>query len=39
MPWLAEHQPPHCLITAWNYASDIRDKHPDYQGRWWTAFS
>ena len=39
MPWLAEHQPPHCLITAWNYASDIRGKHPDYQGRWWTAFS
>ena len=31
-------QPHHCLITAWNYARDIRLKNPGYRGQWWTAF-
>jgi hypothetical protein len=22
------------VITAWNYARDIRAQHPDYPGRW-----
>ncbi|HVJ20313.1 MAG TPA: methyltransferase domain-containing protein [Polyangiaceae bacterium] len=27
-----------CLITAWNYAADIRRNNPAYAGKWLTAF-
>lgn len=27
------------IITAWNYAADIRAQHPDYRGRWVTAWT
>jgi len=27
-----------CLITAWNYAREIRANNPGYPGRWLTAF-
>ena len=30
--------PPVTLITAWNNANDIREQHPEYTGRWLTAF-
>ena len=26
------------IITAWNHAADIRARHPDYTGRWVTAW-
>lgn len=31
--------PPVTLLTAWNHAADIRAQHPDYKGRWLTAFA
>jgi SAM-dependent methyltransferase len=31
---LAERPPDTCVITAWNYAADIRAQHPTYSGRW-----
>jgi methylation protein EvaC len=31
-------QPDACLITAWNYAADIRAKHPGFKGRWLQTF-
>jgi len=30
--------PPAVLITAWPHAEDIKAQHPDYQGRWVTAW-
>ncbi len=30
--------PPAALITAWNHAADIRARHPDYTGRWVSAW-
>jgi D-mycarose 3-C-methyltransferase len=30
--------PPVTLVTAWNHAADIRKQHPEYKGRWLTAF-
>lgn len=27
-----------CLITAWNYADDIRRKHPTFRGQWLQTF-
>jgi len=35
---LQESPPDACLITAWNYARDIRAKHPEYEGTWLQAF-
>lgn len=35
---LGESPPDACLITAWNYARDIRAKHPEYRGTWLQAF-
>ncbi len=26
--------PDYCLVTAWNYYEQIRQKHPDYKGIW-----
>jgi hypothetical protein len=31
--------PPVTLVTAWNNAPDIRAQHPEYKGRWLTAFA
>jgi SAM-dependent methyltransferase len=28
----------YCLITAWNYADDIKRQNPEYSGQWLTAF-
>jgi methylation protein EvaC len=36
---LDQEQPDACLITAWNYAADIRAKHPGYTGRWLQTFA
>ena len=30
--------PDACLITAWNYAADIRAKHPTFTGEWLQTF-
>jgi hypothetical protein len=35
---LDEDQPDACLVTAWNYAHDIRRKHPTYRGTWFQTF-
>jgi hypothetical protein len=32
-------QPDVCLVTAWNYAADIRGKHPAFSGRWVQTFN
>jgi SAM-dependent methyltransferase len=29
-----KHEPDYALITAWNYAEQIRQKHPEYKGIW-----
>ena len=29
-----ERPPDYCLVTAWNYYEQIRQKHPDYKGIW-----
>jgi SAM-dependent methyltransferase len=29
-----ERPPDYCLVTAWNYYEQIRQKHPDYGGIW-----
>lgn len=31
-------QPMHCLVTAWNYRTDIEVKNDAYQGQWLSAF-
>jgi SAM-dependent methyltransferase len=36
---LDEYEPPAILITAWNHADDIVDRHPDYPGQWITAWN
>jgi SAM-dependent methyltransferase len=28
-----------CVITAWNYAADIRRKHPEFAGQWLQTFA
>jgi hypothetical protein len=28
-----------CVITAWNYAEDIRRKHADFTGDWLQTFT
>lgn len=28
-----------CVITAWNYAADIRARHSAYQGAWYSTFA
>lgn len=33
-----EDQPDVCLVTAWNYARDIRGKHPGFRGTWLQTF-
>ena len=35
---LDDEPPDACLITAWNYAADIRAKHPGFAGRWLQTF-
>ncbi len=35
---LAEDQPDVCLVTAWNYARDIRGQHPTFRGTWLQTF-
>jgi methylation protein EvaC len=35
---LDEQPPDACLITAWNYAADIRAKHPGFAGPWFQTF-
>jgi SAM-dependent methyltransferase len=35
---LDEDQPDVCLVTAWNYAGDIRSKHPAFHGTWMQTF-
>ena len=35
---LDEDQPDVCLVTAWNYARDIRGQHPGFGGRWMQTF-
>jgi SAM-dependent methyltransferase len=35
---LDEDQPDVCLVTAWNYAEDIRRKHPAFRGSWMQTF-
>ncbi len=35
---LDEDDPDVCLVTAWNYAGDIRAKHPAYRGTWMQTF-
>jgi SAM-dependent methyltransferase len=35
---LEEDQPDVCLVTAWNYAEDIRSKHRAYRGIWMQTF-
>lgn len=38
-PQRLDQEPPDaCLITAWNYAPDIRAKHPAFAGRWLQTF-
>jgi hypothetical protein len=29
-----ERPPDYCLVTAWNYFEQIRQKHPEYEGIW-----
>jgi SAM-dependent methyltransferase len=33
------HPPDVCVITAWNYAADIRQRQPWFQGRWVQSFA
>jgi novobiocin biosynthesis protein NovU/D-mycarose 3-C-methyltransferase len=35
---MARNPPDVCVITAWNYASDIMAKNADYRGRWLKTF-
>jgi SAM-dependent methyltransferase len=37
--FLTDHQPAHCLVTAWNYRDDIVRKNPQFKGKWLTAFA
>ena len=37
--WLLQKPVDFCLITAWNYAEDIRRKNPGFKGQWLTAFN
>lgn len=36
---LKEHPPDACVITAWNYAADIRAKNDGYRGEWLQTFA
>lgn len=39
-PQRMDDEPPDaCLITAWNYAEDIRARHPRFAGRWLQTFN
>jgi hypothetical protein len=33
--WFDEHQPSFCVVTAWNYFEQIKQKHPDYKNGIW----
>jgi len=37
-PHFRESPPDACVITAWNYARDIRAKHGEYRGTWLQTF-
>jgi SAM-dependent methyltransferase len=33
--WFDEHQPSFCVVTAWNYFEQIKQKHPEYKNGIW----